>query len=110
MFQQMFAGERDARTEAGDYFQHAHMLRPTTRWCPDVTALRSASTRVVVGIGEESGGQLCDRMSRALAATRATTSASPRPRRVRHPSARSAAGGLSGRSPGDLSPRSECVS
>ena len=67
-FQQMFAGERDAQTEADDYFQHAHMLRPTTRWCPDVTALSSAPTRVVVGIGEESGGQLCDRTSRALAA------------------------------------------
>ncbi|KAF0961017.1 alpha/beta fold hydrolase [Rhodococcus sp. T7] len=67
VFQQMFAGERDEQAEADEYFQHAHMLRPTTRWCPDVAALRSASTRVVVGIGEESGGQLCDRTSRALA-------------------------------------------
>ena len=68
VFQQMFAGERDAQTEADEYFQHAHMLRPTTRWCPDITTLRSGPTRVVVGIGEESGGQLCDRTSRALAA------------------------------------------
>ncbi|PBC54176.1 alpha/beta fold hydrolase [Rhodococcus sp. ACPA1] len=68
VFQQMFAGERDAQTEADDYFQHAHMLRPTTRWCPDVAALRSVTTRVLVGLGEESGGQLCDRTSRALAA------------------------------------------
>ncbi|QYB02039.1 alpha/beta hydrolase [Rhodococcus sp. USK10] len=68
VFQQMVGGERDEQTEADEYFQHAHMLRPTTRWCPDVAALRSASTRVVVGIGEESGGQLCDRTSRALAA------------------------------------------
>ena len=68
VFQQMFAGERDEQAAADEYFQHAHMLRPTTRWCPDIAALRSASTRVVVGIGEESGGQLCDRTSRALAA------------------------------------------
>ncbi|MFC0453808.1 alpha/beta fold hydrolase [Rhodococcus jostii] len=68
VFQQMFAGERDAQTEADEYFQHAHMLRPTTRWCPDVAALRSVTTRVLVGLGEESDGQLCDRTSRALAA------------------------------------------
>lgn len=49
-------------------FQYAHMLRPTTRWQPDIAALRSASTRVVVGIGEYSTGQLCDRTSKALAA------------------------------------------
>ncbi|TQC48392.1 alpha/beta hydrolase [Rhodococcus sp. WS4] len=68
VFQQMFAGERDAQTEADEYFQHAHMLRPTTRWCPDVAALCSVPTRVLVGLGEESAGQLCDRTSRALAA------------------------------------------
>ena len=68
VFQQMFAGERDAQTEADEYFQHAHMLRPTTRWCPDVAGLRSVTTRVLVGLGEESDGQLCDRTSRALAA------------------------------------------
>ena len=43
------------------------MLRLTTRWQPDIAALRSASTRIVVGIGEYSTGQLCDRTSRALA-------------------------------------------
>ncbi|MFC9358857.1 alpha/beta fold hydrolase [Rhodococcus sp. NPDC057014] len=68
VFQQMVGGERDEQTEADEYFQHAHMLRPTTRWCPDLAALCSASTRIVVGIGEDSGGQLCDRTSRALAA------------------------------------------
>jgi pimeloyl-ACP methyl ester carboxylesterase len=68
VFQQMFAGERDAQTEADEHFQHAHMLRPTTRWCPDVAVLRAVPTRVVVGLGEASAGQLCDRTSRALAA------------------------------------------
>jgi hypothetical protein len=42
-------------------------MRPTTRWVPDLTVLRSVTTRVVVGIGEESGGQLCERTSTALA-------------------------------------------
>jgi hypothetical protein len=37
-------------------------------WQPDVEALRAAAPRIVVGIGEESAGQHCDRTSRALAA------------------------------------------
>jgi len=53
-------------------YQNRHMLRPTTQWQPDITVLRSAATRVVVGIGETSTGQLCDRTSRALAAALGT--------------------------------------
>jgi len=68
VFQQMFAGERDAQQIAADDYQHAHMLRPTVRWRPDLSALRWGPTRIVVGIGTESAGQLCDRSSRALAA------------------------------------------
>lgn len=60
--------DRDAQAVADDRFQHAHMLRATAFWQPDITALRSASVRIVVGIGEESAGQLCDRTSTALAA------------------------------------------
>ena len=63
----MFAGEPDPQATADTSYQNTHMLRPTTHWQPDITALRSASTRVVVGIGETSAGQLCDRTSRALA-------------------------------------------
>lgn len=65
--EQMFGGCRDPQDIADDHFQHAHMLLPTTRWCPDVASLRSSTTRIVVGIGEESGGQLCERTSIALA-------------------------------------------
>ncbi|MBQ1047515.1 alpha/beta hydrolase [Micromonospora sp. C51] len=61
-------GERDAQTAADEHFQFAHMLRATTRWQPDVAVLRSAPTRIVVGIGDDSSGQLCDRTSTALAA------------------------------------------
>ena len=63
-----WGGERDAQTLADEHFQFAHMLRATTRWEPDIATLRAVSTRIVVGIGEELTGQLCDRTSRALAA------------------------------------------
>jgi pimeloyl-ACP methyl ester carboxylesterase len=68
VFETMFGGKRDPQAVADEHFQFAHMLRATTRWQPDIDALRSAATRIVVGIGEESGGQLCDRTSTALAA------------------------------------------
>ncbi|MGH3658516.1 MAG: alpha/beta fold hydrolase, partial [Micromonosporaceae bacterium] len=61
VFLAMFGGERTPQRVADDDFQFARMLRPTTRWLPDLDLLRSSPTRVVVGIGEESGGQLCDR-------------------------------------------------
>jgi pimeloyl-ACP methyl ester carboxylesterase len=64
----MIGGERDPQIVADEHFQHAHMLRPTSRWIPDLATLRSAPTRIVVGIGEQSGGQLCERTSEALAA------------------------------------------
>jgi pimeloyl-ACP methyl ester carboxylesterase len=68
VFEAVFGGEPDAQAIADTTFQNTHMLRPTTRFLPDVAALRSAGARVVVGIGEGSAGQVCDRTSRALAA------------------------------------------
>lgn len=68
VFEQMFGGERDPQQVADDHFQHAHMIRPTSWWRPDLAALRSVRTRIVVGLGEESGGQHCERTSIALAA------------------------------------------
>ncbi|MDA3629073.1 alpha/beta hydrolase [Saccharopolyspora sp. WRP15-2] len=65
---EIFGGERDAQQIADDHYQNAHMLRGTSHWVPDLEALRALSTRVVVGIGEESSGQLCERTSKALAA------------------------------------------
>jgi hypothetical protein len=67
VFEAMFGGEPDPQTIADTHYQNTHMLRPTTHWQPDITALRAVATRVVVGIGEASAGQLCDRTSRALA-------------------------------------------
>ncbi|MQA60356.1 MAG: hypothetical protein GEU86_02445 [Actinophytocola sp.] len=68
VFQAMFAGEREPQQIADDDFQNAHMLRPTSWWRPDIPALRAVTTRIVIGIGEQSGGQLCERTSNALAA------------------------------------------
>jgi len=68
VFQMMFTGERDAQQIADDTFQHEHMMRPTIAFEPDVDGLRSTTTRVVIGIGEQSTDQICDRTSRALAA------------------------------------------
>jgi pimeloyl-ACP methyl ester carboxylesterase len=64
---QMLADDRPAQDQADDRFQHAHMMRPTVRFEPDIAALKAASSRIVIGIGEASAGQLCDRTSRALA-------------------------------------------
>ena len=60
-------GERDPEEVAAERRFFLHELRPTTRWQPDVDALRSGATRIVVGIGADSTGQLCDLTSTALA-------------------------------------------
>jgi hypothetical protein len=67
VFEAVFGGEPDAQAIADTTYQNTHMLRPTCQWRPDVAALRSVASRVVVGIGEASAGQVCDRTSRALA-------------------------------------------
>ncbi|GAA4704044.1 alpha/beta hydrolase [Pseudonocardia yuanmonensis] len=45
----------------------AHDLLVTTRYVPDVEALRAAPTRIVIGVGEASGHLLTHRTSTALA-------------------------------------------
>jgi pimeloyl-ACP methyl ester carboxylesterase len=66
-FEAMFGQQPDPQAIADTSYQNTHMLRPTTHFEPDIAALRSAATRIVVGIGETSAGQVCDRTSRALA-------------------------------------------
>jgi len=51
----------------------AHLIRPTTRYRPDIQALRAASTRIVVARGTTSKGQLANRTAVALAGQLATT-------------------------------------
>jgi pimeloyl-ACP methyl ester carboxylesterase len=66
--EQMFDGERDPQVLADERHFFAHSLLPTTTWQPDLARLRTVPTRIVVGIGEASAGQLCDATSSALAA------------------------------------------
>ncbi|WP_350281199.1 alpha/beta hydrolase [Kribbella sp. HUAS MG21] len=66
MVEMMFGGERDPEQVATERFWFGHEMRESITWLPDFGKLRDAV--VVVGIGEESTGQLCDRTSTALAA------------------------------------------
>ena len=63
----MFGGERDPQQVADERFWFAYELRESITWVPDVDRLRDSGVRIVIGIGEESTGQLCDRTSTALA-------------------------------------------
>lgn len=65
--EQMFGGERDPQIVADERFWFAHEMRPSTWWRPDLPLLRAAAAPIVVGIGQDSTGQICDRTSRALA-------------------------------------------
>lgn len=67
-FQAIFGSEPDAQLKADGDYQNRHLMRVSTRHVPDAAALCAGPTRVVVGIGEESTGQVCDRASRVLAA------------------------------------------
>jgi pimeloyl-ACP methyl ester carboxylesterase len=67
MIEQVFLADRSRQAVADEHFQYARMLRATVRFRPDVAALRAGPVRVVVAIGAESAGQLCDRAGRALA-------------------------------------------
>jgi pimeloyl-ACP methyl ester carboxylesterase len=58
----------DESQAADERFAVLHMDNQTTFWRPDLDRLRAVAPRIVVGIGEDSTGQLCDRTSRALAA------------------------------------------
>lgn len=60
--------EPDPLQQATERHFFLHELAATTTWTPDLDALRSAPTRIIVGIGEKSRGQLCDLTSTALSA------------------------------------------
>ncbi len=68
--EEMAAGwpqEPDPQAIADERFFFAHTLRPTTWWQPDIGALRNGAPQIIVGIGEASAGQSCERTSNALA-------------------------------------------
>jgi len=60
--------ERDPQEVAAEHHFFVHELRLSTHWQPDIAALRAATARIVVGIGDDSAGQVCDLTSTALAA------------------------------------------
>lgn len=64
----MFGPDRHPRDIDDERYFFSHALLPTTTWEPDLARLRTIPTRIVVGIGEASAGQLCDATSTALAA------------------------------------------
>jgi hypothetical protein len=65
--------QRMARMQQNVEFFLAHSMLPVTTYVPDVAALRSASSRVVIGVGETSGGQLAHDTALALADRLGTT-------------------------------------
>jgi pimeloyl-ACP methyl ester carboxylesterase len=56
-----------ARMRASTDHFLAHLIRPTTRYRPDIAALRAAPARIVVAAGAMSTGQLANRSAVALA-------------------------------------------
>jgi pimeloyl-ACP methyl ester carboxylesterase len=64
-----WGGEPTPQAAADELFFFAHTLRPSTYWLPDLAALRNGRTRIVVGVGEASTGQTCERTSHTLAAS-----------------------------------------
>ncbi|MFC1402998.1 MULTISPECIES: alpha/beta fold hydrolase [Streptacidiphilus] len=67
VFLQVFGGEKSPEEVGSERFFYLHELRGTAGWVPDLDALRATTDRLVIGIGEASAGQFCDRTSRALA-------------------------------------------
>ncbi len=59
--------QRMARMQQNVEFFLAHSMLPVTTYVPDEAALRAASSRVVVGVGKTSGGQLAHEAALALA-------------------------------------------
>ncbi|QIS12181.1 alpha/beta fold hydrolase [Nocardia arthritidis] len=68
MIDQMYGPGRDPAQLAEEAYFFRHEMLGTTQFLPNIEALRNVPTRLVIGIGETSAGQLCDRASRALAA------------------------------------------
>jgi pimeloyl-ACP methyl ester carboxylesterase len=68
VFLRTFGGEKSPEEIAGERFFYLHELRGTAAWRPDLDVLRATPVNLVIGIGETSAGQVCDRTSRALAA------------------------------------------
>lgn len=67
VFEMMFGTPLGGQAAVDEAYFFAHEVRETCRWQPDIAALSAASTRIVIGIGSDSGGELCERTSESLA-------------------------------------------
>jgi pimeloyl-ACP methyl ester carboxylesterase len=67
VFAEMFGRPLELQPAADEDYFFRHEMRPSIEFRPDLGALRAGRTRIIVGIGEESTGQVCDRTSTALA-------------------------------------------
>ena len=67
VFAEMFGRPLELQPAADEDYFFRHEMRPSIEFRPDLAALRAGRTRIMVGIGEESTGQVCDRTSTALA-------------------------------------------
>ncbi|GAA0897348.1 alpha/beta hydrolase [Virgisporangium ochraceum] len=63
----MTSADATPRELADEAFQYRNMYRATVGFRPDIARLTAVSTQVLVGLGEDSAGELCDRSSRILA-------------------------------------------
>lgn len=68
MLVQWFGGEVDPQSHADEQFWFRYELPASVRWEPDVEKLRGRAGHLVLGIGEESVGQLCERTTTSLGA------------------------------------------
>ncbi|WP_315070063.1 alpha/beta hydrolase [uncultured Microbacterium sp.] len=68
MLVQWFGGEVDPQHQEDEQFWFQHELPASVRWEPDVETLRAQADDLVLGIGEESVDQLCERTTTALGA------------------------------------------
>jgi hypothetical protein len=59
--------EQLASMDATNKVFFEHLIRQTTGIEPDIEALQAAPTRIVIGVGATSGGQLAHRTAEALA-------------------------------------------
>jgi len=66
VIEKMYAADRDPEQLSDEHRFLAHELRATVGWQPDIAVLRKGNPRIVLGIGEQSSGQLCDRTTTAL--------------------------------------------
>ncbi len=65
--------EAMARMQANVEFFLAHMLLPISTYVPDVATLRTVPTRIVIGVGDASRGQVAHRSGVAVAERLGTT-------------------------------------